>query len=104
MVLAAKACVDPQRMVDIIGNTVARQELIAFKACYVLRRDFSTHFAVKWMGKDIRLAREMAEACQAPVPITAVIGQEHQATVARGFRVDDFSSVIRALEEIAGSR
>jgi 3-hydroxyisobutyrate dehydrogenase-like beta-hydroxyacid dehydrogenase len=56
------------------------------------------------MGKEIRLAREMAEECQAPVPITAVIGQEHQAAVARGFRVDDFSSVIRALEEIAGSR
>ena len=102
--LAAKAGVGPRRMDDIVGNTAARSGLIAFKARYVFRRDFSTPFSVKWMAKDIRLALKIAEECQAPVPVTAVIGQKHQAAVARGFCEDDFSSVIRALEKIAGSK
>jgi 3-hydroxyisobutyrate dehydrogenase/2-hydroxy-3-oxopropionate reductase len=102
MVLATKAGIDPELMLDVLNNTAARSGLIAFKAPYVLKRDFSTHFSVKWMHKDLRLALELADECQVPVPITAVTGQIYQAALARGFGEDDFSSIIRVLEEIAG--
>lgn len=102
MVLATKAGIDPELMVDVLNNTAARSGLIAFKAPYVLKRDFSTHFSVKWMHKDLRLALELADDCQVPVPITAVTSQIYQAALARGFGEDDFSSIIRVLEEIAG--
>jgi 3-hydroxyisobutyrate dehydrogenase-like beta-hydroxyacid dehydrogenase len=102
MVLAVKAGVDPQLMLDVLNNTAARSGLIAFKAPYIFRRDFATHFSVKWMHKDLRLALELADECHVPVPITAVTSQLYQAALARGFGEDDFSSVIRVLEEIAG--
>lgn len=102
MVLAVKAGIDPELMLEVLNNTAARSGLIAFKAPYVLRRDFSTHFSVKWMQKDLRHALELAEECHVPVPITAVTAQIYQAAVARGFGEDDFSSIIRVLEEIAG--
>ncbi|MCP5112385.1 MAG: NAD(P)-dependent oxidoreductase [bacterium] len=102
IVLATKAGVDPQLMLDILNNTAAKSGLIAFKAPYVFRRDFSTHFSVKWMHKDIGLALELAEEFQVPVPITSVTRQIFQAAVAQGYGDEDFSSSIKVLEGIAG--
>lgn len=100
--LGAKAGIDPELMLDILNNTAARSGLIAFKAPFVLRGDFSTHFSVKWMHKDVSLALQLAEELQVPVPITSVTGQMFQAALARGYGEDDFSSSIKVLEEIAG--
>lgn len=82
MVLGAKAGIDPELMLDILNNTAARSGLIAFKAPFVLRGDFSTHFSVKWMQKDVSLALQLAEELQVPVPITSVTGQMFQAALA----------------------
>ncbi|MCW5982552.1 MAG: NAD(P)-dependent oxidoreductase [Bryobacteraceae bacterium] len=102
MVLATKAGVDPQLMLDVINNTAARSGLIAFKAPFVFRGDFSTHFSVKWMHKDIVLAMDLSDELQVPVPITGVTRQMFLAAIARGFGDDDFTSSIKVLEEIAG--
>lgn len=102
LVLATKAGVNPQLMLDILNNTAAKSGLIAFKAPYVFRRDFSTHFSVKWMHKDIGLALELADDCQVPVPITGVTHQMFQAAMAKGYGDEDFTSSIKVLEEIAG--
>ena len=102
IVLSTKAGVDPRLMLEILNNTAAKSGLIAFKAPFVFRRDFSTHFSVKWMHKDISLALQLAEELQVPVPITSLTGQMFQAAIARGYGEDDFSSSIKVLEEIAG--
>ncbi len=102
IVLSTKAGIDPELMLEILNNTAARSGLIAFKAPYMFRRDFSTHFSVKWMHKDIGLALELAEALQVPVPLTSLTGQMFQAAVAQGYGDEDFSSVIKVLEGLAG--
>ena len=102
IVLAAKAGVDPKLMLEVINNTAARAGLISFKAPYIFRRDFNTHFSTKWMHKDIGLAMELAEAVEVPVPITAVTGQIFQAALAQGLGEEDFSSIIKVLEGLAG--
>jgi 3-hydroxyisobutyrate dehydrogenase-like beta-hydroxyacid dehydrogenase len=58
LVLSTKAGVDPALMLDILDNSAAKSGLIAFKAPYVFRRDFSTNFSVKWMHKDIGPSRQ----------------------------------------------
>jgi len=102
MVLAVKAGVDPNLLLEVLNNTAARSALIAFKAPYVFRRDFSTHFSVKWMHKDLGLALELARAVQVPLPGTALTHQMFQAAISRGYGEEDFSSTIKVLEEIAG--
>ncbi len=102
IVLSTKAGVDPELMLDILNNTAARSGLIAFKAPYIFRRDFSTHFSVKWMHKDIGLALDLAEELQVPVPLTSLTGQVFQAAMAQGYGDEDFSSVIKVLENLAG--
>ena len=61
LVLATKAGVDPELMLDILNNSAAKSGLISAKAPAVFRRDFSTNFSVKWMHKDIGLMLESAE-------------------------------------------
>jgi len=102
MVLATKAGVPPELMLEIINNTAARSNLIAFKAPYVLRRDFSTHFSLKWMHKDIGLALQLAEESGVPVPITGLTYQLFQAAIAQGCGEEDFCSSIKLLEGLAG--
>jgi len=102
MVLAAKAGVDPELMLDILNHSAARSGLIAFKAPYVFRRDFSTNFSTRWMHKDIGLMLESAEELKVPLPLTAVTQQMFRAAIAQGYADDDMCSTIKVLEGIAG--
>jgi 3-hydroxyisobutyrate dehydrogenase/2-hydroxy-3-oxopropionate reductase len=102
MVLAAKAGVPPQLMLEILDNSAAKSGLISFKAPFVLRRDFSTNFSVKWMHKDIGLMLESANDLNVPLPLTAITQQLFRAAIAKGVGEDDICSTIKVLEEIAG--
>lgn len=102
MVLAVKAGVDPEVMLEILNHSAARSGLIAFKAPYVFRRDFSTNFSTRWMHKDIGLMLESAGELQVPLPLTAVTHQIFRAAMAQGYADDDMCSVIKVLEGLAG--
>jgi 3-hydroxyisobutyrate dehydrogenase/2-hydroxy-3-oxopropionate reductase len=102
MVLAAKAGVDPELMLDILDNSAAKSGLIAFKAPYVLRRDFSTNFSVKWMHKDIGLMLESAATLNVPLPLTALTQQLFRAAIASGYGEEDICSTVKVLERLAG--
>ena len=102
LTLSTKAGVDPDLMLDILENSAAKSGLIAFKAPYVFRRDFSTNFSVKWMHKDIGLMLESAKEKNVPVPLTALTHQIFQATISKGYGEDDICSTIKVLEDWAG--
>jgi len=102
MVLAAKAGVDLQQMLDILENTAARSALIAYKAPFVFRGDFHPNFSVRWMHKDIGLILESGKLLGVPLPLTELTGQIFQTAISRGLAEEDFCSVIKVLEDLAG--
>jgi 3-hydroxyisobutyrate dehydrogenase/2-hydroxy-3-oxopropionate reductase len=102
MVLATKAGVDPALMVEILSNSAARSGLLAFKAPYILKRDFATNFSTKWMAKDVGMALDSARQMSIPLPLTGVTQQMFQAAIAEGYGEDDMCSTIKVLEEWAG--
>ncbi len=102
MVLATKAGVDPQLMLDILENSAARSGLVSFKAPFVFRRDFSPQFSVRWMHKDIGLMLESAQELNVPVPLTALTRQMFQAAISSGLADEDICSTIKVLENLAG--
>jgi len=102
MVLATKAGVDPELMLEVLDNSAAKSGLISFKAPYVLRRDFSTNLSVKWMHKDIGLMLESADELQVPLPLTGLTQQMFRAAIAKGYGEQDICSTVKVLEEIAG--
>jgi 3-hydroxyisobutyrate dehydrogenase/2-hydroxy-3-oxopropionate reductase len=102
LVLSTSAGVDPELMLDILENSAARSGLVAFKAPFVFRRDFSTNFSVRWMHKDIGLMLESAQELNVPLPLTAVTQQMFRAAIAEGSGDEDICSTIKVLERIAG--
>ena len=102
IVLATKAGVDPQLMLTILENSAARSGLVAFKAPYIYRRDFSTNFSVRWMHKDIGLMLESANELEVPLPLTAVTQQMFRAAIAKGHADEDICSTIKVLESLTG--
>ena len=102
MVLSTKRGVDPELMLDILNNSAAKSGLIAFKAPYVLRRDFSTNFSTKWMHKDITLALESAGELGLPLPLTGITQQMFRAAISEGYGDADMCSTIRVMESWAG--
>lgn len=102
LVLAVKNGIAPDLMLEILDNTAGKSALLSAKAPSILKRDFSTKFSVKWMHKDVGLALESAKALDLPLPLTAITEQMLRATIAKGYGEDDFCSVIRILEDLAG--
>ena len=101
--LATKAGVDPELMLDILDNSAAKSGLVSFKAPYVFRRDFSTNFSVRWMHKDIGLMLETGQDLGVPLPLTALTQQLFRTAMAQGSADEDICSTIKVLEKIAGS-
>lgn len=102
MVLATKAGVDPALMLDILENSAAKSGMIAFKAPFVFRRDFTTNFATKWMHKDVGLALETGKQLGVPLLLTAVTQQLFETALAAGLGEEDMCSTIKVLERTVG--
>ena len=102
LVLSTKGGISPDLMLDILDHSAAKSGLIAFKAPFVFRRDFTTNFSTKWMHKDIGLALGLAQELGLPMPMTSLTEQVFQAAIAEGYGEDDMCSTIRVMEHWAG--
>jgi 3-hydroxyisobutyrate dehydrogenase-like beta-hydroxyacid dehydrogenase len=102
MVLSTKGGVDPALMLEILNNSAAKSGVIAYKAPFVFKRDFTTNFSTKWMHKDIGLALESAEQLGLPLPLTGITEQMFRAAIAEGYGEADMCSTIRVVERWAG--
>jgi len=101
LVLATKAGIPPELMIEILENSAAKSGIASYKAPFILNRDFVTNFSAKWMHKDVGFALELAKSLDLPLPTSAVTEQMLQATIAQGWGDDDFCSAIRVLEDWA---
>jgi 3-hydroxyisobutyrate dehydrogenase/2-hydroxy-3-oxopropionate reductase len=104
MVLAAKGGMDPKLMLEILDNSAAKSGLIAYKAPFVLKRDFTTNFSVKWMHKDIGLMLESGKELGVPLALTGVTQQLFQTAIAAGHGDEDICSTIKVLEDLVRTR
>jgi 3-hydroxyisobutyrate dehydrogenase-like beta-hydroxyacid dehydrogenase len=102
MVLATRAGIPPDAMVEIIQSSRARSGIIEMKAPRILDRDFAPFFPLHLMAKDMRLVVESAESLGVELPLASTLRGIYAACLADGLADDDFASTIRPLEERAG--
>jgi 3-hydroxyisobutyrate dehydrogenase-like beta-hydroxyacid dehydrogenase len=102
LVLSTKAGVTPELMLEILNNSAARSGLVTAKAPMVFTRNFTTHFSVKWLEKDMELMLESAAELNVPAPLTSLSRQLYRAAIAKGYGEGDICGSIRLLEDIAG--
>jgi 3-hydroxyisobutyrate dehydrogenase/2-hydroxy-3-oxopropionate reductase len=101
-VLATKAGVPPQTMLEIMQSSMIRANLADFKAPFIFKGDFTPHFPLKLMHKDLELAMEAAYAQNVPMPTLASVKEVYSAAKAQGKGDLDYAAVVTLLEELAG--
>jgi 3-hydroxyisobutyrate dehydrogenase-like beta-hydroxyacid dehydrogenase len=102
LVLAQKAGLDLNTVMEVVKVADFRSPLLVSNGQNILKRDFSSSFALKLMLKDAGLIEKFAESLQSPIPALRVVGKNFESAVALGFGKENASAVIKALEKEAG--
>ena len=102
LVLARKAGLDLSTVMEVIKVTDFRSPLLVSNGQNILKRDFSTSFALKLMLKDAGLIDKFAGSLQSPIPGLRVVENHLKSAVTLGFEKENASAVIKALEKEAG--
>src|SRR5437868_10070325 len=102
LVLAQKAGLDLKTVMEVVKVADFRSPLLVSNGRHILKRDFSTSFALKLMLNDAGLIERFAESLQSPIPALHVAGKNLGSAVALGFGQENASALIKALEKEAG--
>ena len=102
LVLARKAGLDLSTVMEVVKVADFRSPLLVSNGQNILKRDFSTSFALKLMLKDAGLIDKFAGNLQSPIPGLRVVENHLKSAVALGFEKENASAVIKALEKEAG--
>ena len=102
LILAQKAGLDLNTVMEVVKVADFRSPLIVSNGQNILKRDFSTSFALKLMLKDAGLIEKFGESLPSPIPALRVVEKNLELAVALGFGEENASALIKALEEEAG--
>jgi 3-hydroxyisobutyrate dehydrogenase-like beta-hydroxyacid dehydrogenase len=100
-VMGRKAGLDGRRMLDVVLHGSAACPLLEFKGRAIVERNFSPTFHLRMMRKDLGLAMATAEGLNAPMPLTSLLKELHQAGMAQGLGDEDFSSIVKVFEGLS---
>jgi 3-hydroxyisobutyrate dehydrogenase len=102
-VLGVKAGADVETMTKIIGvSTGASWQLSNQLSQRAFTGNFQPGFMTDLLHKDLGLALDLAAEVQTPVPVTGLTRQLYEMTRAAGYGREDYTSLLRVLEKIAG--
>jgi 3-hydroxyisobutyrate dehydrogenase-like beta-hydroxyacid dehydrogenase len=99
MVLAAKAGLNPQDVLGVLAVTDFRSPILSGVGAALVKRDFSTNFALKHMLKDANLIDRFAQDLNSPIPAVAAIRETIKSAVNQGWGEENASAMIKALEQ-----
>ena len=94
-VFAQKAGVDMKTFVDAYKINAGWSVLADMKVPKMLQGDFTTHFSLKHMDKDLRLALDRARELKLDLPQSRRLKEAFAAAVSAGLGEADFSAVYR---------
>jgi 3-hydroxyisobutyrate dehydrogenase len=63
--------------------------------------NFVPTFALRLMRKDLTLALSTADQVKAPMPLTSLINELHQAAIAADLGDRDFSAIVQVYDGLA---
>jgi 3-hydroxyisobutyrate dehydrogenase-like beta-hydroxyacid dehydrogenase len=102
LVLAQKAGLDLKTVMEVVKVADFRSPLLVSNGQNILKRDFSTSFALKLMLKDAGIIGKFGESLQSPIPALRVVEKNLASAVGLGFGNENASALIKTLEKEAG--
>src|SRR6267142_4875465 len=101
LVLAQKAGLDLNTVMEVVKVADFRAPLLVSNGQNILKRDFSTSFALKLMLKDAGLIERFGKSLASPIPALRVAEKNLASAVVLGFGNENASALIKALEKEA---
>ncbi len=98
LLLVERGGLDPQRYLEVLEASTFRSPWYRSKGAGMIARDFSTHFALKHMRKDLRLMEELAQELKAALPVTKAVQEQFAKAESEGRGELDYSAVLASLE------
>jgi len=99
MLLVERSGIEPQRYLDVLEAGTFRSPWYQTKGAGMMKRDFSTHFALKHMAKDVRLMQSHAQQLGLALPVTQAIEQLFARAEQAGLSEQDYSAILQFLDK-----
>ncbi|MBI2001620.1 MAG: NAD(P)-dependent oxidoreductase [candidate division NC10 bacterium] len=103
LVLATKAGLDPQSVIEITSVGGARTGAMETRGPRMVRRDFTPHFSANNMYKDLSTALKLAEECDVSLPAASISREILRAARSQGKGDQDSCVVLTVLEAMANT-
>lgn len=104
LLLTKKAGLDPRKLIEVVQASGFRSPYFEFKGKAILERDFTTHFSIDLMHKDLSLFLDNAAAHRVPTPTAAALKETYNLARASGHGAQDIAAVITAFEDLVGTK
>jgi 3-hydroxyisobutyrate dehydrogenase-like beta-hydroxyacid dehydrogenase len=104
MVLATKAGLNAEDVLGVLKVTDFRSPILSGVGAALVKRDFSTDFALKHLLKDANLIDRFAEDLNSPIPAGVAIRETIKSAVNQGWGEENASAMIKVLEEQGKAR
>jgi 3-hydroxyisobutyrate dehydrogenase-like beta-hydroxyacid dehydrogenase len=101
VVLGEKAGLDRERLLEVLSQTALIAPAHMGKLARAVRNDYSPQFPLHLMNKDFQLILNAAAQERVPMPATQAAFRVNADELANSDE-EDFSAVIRRMEEVAG--
>jgi 3-hydroxyisobutyrate dehydrogenase-like beta-hydroxyacid dehydrogenase len=101
LVLARKAGLDLNAVVELLGLTDFRSPLFTAMGPDIIRRRFDAVFSLGHLYKDARQIMQLANQLSVPVPGCAVVHEMIKSAAANGLAAENCSALIKVLEQQA---
>jgi len=98
--LGEKAGIPKEELIEVLENGAGNSVVLKAKKEKLLGDDYSTHFSVKNLVKDLSYAYELAVASRKAVPLNAAVRELYRVAFERDMEELDFSVVYKLLREL----
>lgn len=99
LVLGMKLGVSLDVLLEVFENSAAQNGVGRFKLPYIKKRDFTPHFLLLLMHKDLKLAEDEIKQLKLELPLSAGTIKIFDEAMKKGFGREDFAAIVKLLEE-----
>ncbi len=103
LLLVQRAGLDPKRYLEVLEASTFRSPWYQTKGLGMIKRDFTPHFALKHMYKDLRLMLELGSDVHAALPVTQAVEALFAQSEAADKGALDYSAILAHLEGASAS-
>ncbi len=98
---AKKVGIEPDLALSVLENGAGKSLVLDAKKKKLLDEDYSTHFSVGLIHKDLTYALDLAHENQYPVFLTSITHELFSSAKAHGLEKDDFCAVLEIFKKLS---